>query len=352
MKIEFGVQEYFNELKLMDAQYGQEEELYPWIYMLLQMAECRKKEIFKEWYQGVSIRDVHNGQSAENNSELKKSFKGNVRFPDFVILDRKVDVDSKNGCVEIKKNTQSLKLIEEKYLKNDEGQFNIKLSCSTYIVDIRCILEEIKKTNLDDNDIQKIENACNYAEKGDLAITIEIKNALEIAIKKELKEQNIITLSTSYSANQYERILEMFYYKNADGLVEKNKELNITLYGKTITINRDAEEKKDVICALPEDVAGYFENYTKVLYTNGLEFYYLVLNEEKNYIDVKKIADLQPMYSDFKETSTPSTQLLLEASAEWDRLIAGLTSIDWHKDPVAKIPSAQPSTEETSYVRD
>ena len=29
MKIEFGVQEYFNELKLMDAQYGQEEELYP-----------------------------------------------------------------------------------------------------------------------------------------------------------------------------------------------------------------------------------------------------------------------------------------------------------------------------------
>ena len=28
MKIEFGVQEYFNELKLMDVQYGQEEELY------------------------------------------------------------------------------------------------------------------------------------------------------------------------------------------------------------------------------------------------------------------------------------------------------------------------------------
>lgn len=57
MKIEFGVQEYFNELKLMDVQYGQEEELYPWIYMLLQMAECRKKEILKEWYEGVSIRD-------------------------------------------------------------------------------------------------------------------------------------------------------------------------------------------------------------------------------------------------------------------------------------------------------
>ena len=56
MKIEFGVQEYFNELKLMDAQYGQEEELYPWVYMLLQMAECRKREILKEWYQGVSMK--------------------------------------------------------------------------------------------------------------------------------------------------------------------------------------------------------------------------------------------------------------------------------------------------------
>ena len=35
-----------------------------------------------------------------------------------------------------------------------------------------------------------------------------------------------------------------------------------------------------------------------------------------------------------------------KASAEWDRLIAGLTSIDWHKDPVAKIPRTQPNTQE------
>ena len=61
------------------------------------------------------------------------------------------------------------------------------------------------------------------------------------------------------------------------------------------------------------------------------------MNEKK--IDVKKIADLQSMYADFKETSTPSPQLLLAASAEWDRLIAGLTAIDWHQSPVAEIPS-------------
>ena len=85
MKIEFGVQEYFNELKLMDVQYGQEEELYPWIYMLLQMAECRKKEILKEWYEGVSIRDVHKAQKAKGDKGLKKILQSYGVFPDMVI---------------------------------------------------------------------------------------------------------------------------------------------------------------------------------------------------------------------------------------------------------------------------
>lgn len=35
MKIEFGVQEYFNELKLIDAQHEQEEELYPWSFIVM-----------------------------------------------------------------------------------------------------------------------------------------------------------------------------------------------------------------------------------------------------------------------------------------------------------------------------
>ena len=69
MKIEFGVQEYFNELKLMDAQYGQEEELYPWMYMLLKMAEGRKKEILNEQYMDISIRDVHNWKNHKRKNE-------------------------------------------------------------------------------------------------------------------------------------------------------------------------------------------------------------------------------------------------------------------------------------------
>ena len=59
MNIKFTVEDYFKELQLMESQYGQEEELYPWVYMLLQMIEIRKKEILKEDYNKLSLRLVY-----------------------------------------------------------------------------------------------------------------------------------------------------------------------------------------------------------------------------------------------------------------------------------------------------
>ena len=56
MNIEFTVEDYFKELQLMESQYGQEEELYPWVYMLLQMIESRKKEILKEVIKFLQIK--------------------------------------------------------------------------------------------------------------------------------------------------------------------------------------------------------------------------------------------------------------------------------------------------------
>ena len=71
MKIEFTVEDYFNELQSMEKYYGQEEELYPWIYMLLQMVEIREKNILKEDYDKLCIIDVHNAQHAESDYDLK-----------------------------------------------------------------------------------------------------------------------------------------------------------------------------------------------------------------------------------------------------------------------------------------
>lgn len=89
MNIEFSVEEYFHELMLMDEQYGQEEELYPWIYILLQMVECRKREILKTLYRSVSIRDVHNLEISENSEKLspiKKNLRAQKGVPDIAIL--------------------------------------------------------------------------------------------------------------------------------------------------------------------------------------------------------------------------------------------------------------------------
>ena len=70
MKIEFTVEDYFNELRVMENYYGQEEELYPWMYMLLQMIEFRKKSI-EEDYNRLCIIDVHKHIGSNSDSKLK-----------------------------------------------------------------------------------------------------------------------------------------------------------------------------------------------------------------------------------------------------------------------------------------
>ena len=39
MKIKLTLKDYLRQLQLMNKQYAQEEALYPWIYMLLQMTK-------------------------------------------------------------------------------------------------------------------------------------------------------------------------------------------------------------------------------------------------------------------------------------------------------------------------
>ena len=80
MKIEFSVEEYFEQLKLMSEQYGMEEEFYPWIYMLLQMAEVKKQKILNEQYVAVSIRDVHNWKKGGELSDILPKRKQIMEF--------------------------------------------------------------------------------------------------------------------------------------------------------------------------------------------------------------------------------------------------------------------------------
>mgnify|MGYP000050401065 CR=1 FL=1 len=343
MKIEFGVQEYFNELKLMDAQYGQEEELYSWIYMLLKMAECRKKEILKEWYQEVSIRDVHKGVKKKDN-DLIKLLRQKKGFPDHVILERKYEEYRILGCSEIKKNEEKLELKEGTY-EVTEDTFMIP---QKYDIEFYFNTDNIRELeNINEADKKKIEENCDYVE----AVDNFIENIIVNIVSN--KENNYMIQNLEFTKHQkktrsYKGLIQNAENKNdLDNFlngIQNYDDIKKLGYLRTETTESDWKFNTNLEFENSKQILSHLEKFKKVLYTNGLEFYYLVLNEKK--IDVKKIADLQPMYAEYKENTTPSPQLLLEASAEWDRLIAGLTSIDWHKDPVAKIPRTQPDTQE------
>ena len=180
-----------------------------------------------------------------------------------------------------------------------------------------------------------IKNAINSEMK---AVGISNKDILKDAYFRTHQENTrsyCVELKKNKNVNEKEEI------KKIESILINEKEKLDCLKYKKITEGDWSFKTELEETELPHDdvkqILSHLEKFKKVLYTNGLEFYYLVLNEKK--IDVKKIADLQPMYTEYKENTTPSPQLLLEASAEWDRLIAGLTSIDWHQPPVAEIPS-------------
>lgn len=88
----------------------------------------------------------------------------------------------------------------------------------------------------------------------------------------------------------------------------------------------------------------HLEKFKKVLYTNGKTFYFLTLSKAETEINVKKLADLHSAYESYYNYcnrhisfSNMSPSDLLSATAEWDKLIAGLTAIDWHHAPITKI---------------
>lgn len=110
------LEQYMRELWLMDRQYGQEEELYPLVNMLLREGGNTEN---------LSIRDVHNGEKAEN-VKGRNSLKGYVGFPDLVILGEDFPGDKKNlkylyGCVEIKKINDKLIDIDTEVNRTDSS---------------------------------------------------------------------------------------------------------------------------------------------------------------------------------------------------------------------------------------
>ncbi len=345
MKIEFGVQEYFNELKLMDAQYGQEIELYPWIYMLLQMAECRKKEILKEGYQGVSIRDVHKGEKKKDN-ELIKLLRQKKGFPDHVILECKYEEYKILGCVEIKKEDVNTSLNLKTGVYRVMPDLNNRL-----LIPEKCEIEYFFNINELKGIFPKKEVEIQINGKGNIE---GVDDEIEEKIKENLNLRGWTCSKVEcYRHNDPERS-----YKTEITL-EENKKINDISRELTIefsdtkgikTCDCTIEESKwnnntELQCENEMQILSHLEKFKKVLYTNGLEFYFLTLKNKKQ-ITIEKLADLSAFYKRYLEHNEKYIELKDEAEKQWNDLIEGLTSIDWHQPPVTEIPSTQTNTQE------
>lgn len=150
MNIEFTVEDYFKELQLMDKQYAQEEALYPWVYMLLQMTN----------HKDVSIQLI---ASASNTKSLsgRKLLGGYSAFPDIVILDEHFDTHKQDstkqinylyGCVECKSLGTQLPDFEDEKLYTVSFKEFLQIKPNTIYAHYYYEKELLKESN--DKDIE------------------------------------------------------------------------------------------------------------------------------------------------------------------------------------------------------
>ena len=86
MKIKLTLKDYLRQLQLLNKQYAQEEALYPWIYMLLQMTKHKDVSI-------QLIAKASNTKALPGRKLLggKKNDNISLAFPDIAILGNKFD---------------------------------------------------------------------------------------------------------------------------------------------------------------------------------------------------------------------------------------------------------------------
>ena len=298
MKIKISAQDYFNELKLMEKQYGQEEDLYPWIYMLLQMAEYKKRETEGEnKYQAVSIRDAHNAKviSKDNRDDsywkVRWELTKRVGAPDLAIFSK--DKETIIGCVEVKG------LGDDLFVPNSQlDNLSITLPTPvTYILgyDGRC-RGNIPGYRIEDE---------KYME--------------EIRINaKEIKENGNYIIEEKTTTEDIEEIVKDILCNGSEKLLTRIGEKNGWKYD---TKELPAGEESN-------QLAGHLDKFKKVLFTNGLDFYYLKSSDD-NRVTVDWNVQLCP-YEVFK--NSPKDKIPDGFKENFDILINNLSKLtDWYK---------------------
>lgn len=300
------LEQYMRELWLMNKQYGQEEELYPLINMLLREGSNTEN---------LSIRDVHDSEKAEGISH-RKYIDGFGSFPDLAIFDEDFpneneSANKKNtileniyGCVEAKKNG-----INEILVSIDQVEI-----CRMIIDDKYCYTANEKNIVAHNNaeSLREYEVKVKIV-KGNYIIRKEQRKPVYVAICNEnfsvfyLHKDN---MGAATATGQF--MGELLWYGKVlytDGLIWKYYKLS-KKSGKEIN-----EIRKKWIASndLPENKTWIFEE----------------CEEKEIVIDVKNIGNLTELFNKKQNEENSTEELTPKDYQEWKEFENNLAEIDW-----------------------
>lgn len=309
MYINITAEDYFNELKLMQQQYGQEEDLYPWIYMLLKMTNKDDN---------ISIRTVAGGRKSDKVFG-RNQISAYGTFPDVIILNKEfLSIDTTQGI-----QREILKRLNEKKCLKD-----IKKSLTEYLNDkrrkkaIRIYFGDKNRESL----LQRINEFCTSFNFDKIHGCIEAKPIVECLkeVKKEiLKNEKELLKSDGRLSTEGEVIAELLWYGKVlytNGLMWKFLEVT--------ECKNSAKGVNNII------------DLRKYLYENCIEGnreWYKELSGEdwKIKIECKTIADFGT-YDDFTKIKS-FDYVEGKWNKQWTKLTDFLTEINWREEPTSLI---------------
>lgn len=324
------LEEYMRELILMDKQYGQEEELYPLINMLL-----RENDNVKY----LSVRDVHRSRG---KGMVREMLYGYASFPDLAILDEDCDLRfDKCGNLRqyIEMRNSRIKKKDDKWTAEREAYFNRieedeKKTVGTQAeymygcVEIKKYYEPLEIEEIDKESVKICLETQEENQKSEYIL--KIKDSIEEQVYKVYKVYN----SEGKISNFGQLVGELLWYGKVlytNGIVWKYLEIEKSVRDKIrgellepciiqdenwveLLINKKTDEKKEKTF-----------NCMCVEIGNLNKIYNKIFPKDKK----KKRRFNQDGWDDVKKQLSSSTEEGNEWKNEWDSLKDKLACINW-----------------------
>ena len=330
MNIHISVKEYFNELRLMKKQFGQEEDLYPWIYMLLQMAECKKRKALGENYQPVSMRFVASASKADS-VQGRKQISAYGTFPDIAIFSKdfnaseqiKANKDKILGCVEAKKISDKLISIN--------GDFNLCIEKVEEILELR------PSPGANYRYYRKVEKNKTSNQEWVLSNTGNVKKPVTV---NEISNPTISILQgprhLMYIWNKENNINKQCFPISEENSVFVELISELLWYGKVIytnglhwkllTLSRIEKRTNCTETKISEFRKEFFDQ------KDNKEWYEWLLDYKFCFcVRIETLADLSSCYKDYKKGPKNYNFESKKIKEEWANLIEDLANINWYE---------------------